>query len=53
MELEGIFALSDHLEQVKRDDNKLEIVEELVDFESWRGLLTEQLGEAADFTAVE
>ena len=44
MELEGIFALSDHLEQVKRDDNKLEIVEELVDFESWRGLLTEQLG---------
>ena len=44
MELESFFSLSDHLEKVRQGDNTLEIVEELVDFEGLRGLLTERLG---------
>lgn len=44
MEQRGFFSLSDHLEAISKDGDPLEVLEEVVDFEYFRGWLVEGLG---------
>ena len=44
MERRGFFSLSDHLDQISKDGDPLEVLEATVDFDYFRGWLVEGLG---------
>ena len=44
MDPQSLFSLNDHLEALSKDGDPLEVLQETVDFEYFRGWLVEGLG---------